>query len=42
MKYTQIQRKPTDCFVTIGEYIQETNARKAQTGPWGIVARGRR
>ena len=27
MKYTQIQRKPTDCFITIGEYIQETNPR---------------
>ncbi len=27
MKYTQIQRKPTDGFITIGEYIQETNPR---------------
>jgi len=27
MKYTQIQRKPTDCFITIGEYIQDTNPR---------------
>lgn len=27
MKYTQIQRKPIDGFITIGEYIQETNPR---------------